>query len=75
MGSGTVVPPHSLLILLYSIVLTVKRRVWSYGVWYCCAPSLPLDTAVFYVVDGRVDRSCFAPPSLLIPLEYFVLMA
>ena len=19
----------------------VERRVWFYGVWYCCAPSLP----------------------------------
>ena len=46
-GSGTVVPPPFLLILLYSLVLTGEGRVWSSGVCDCCAPSLPLDTAVF----------------------------
>ena len=44
-GSGTVVPPPSLLILLYSLVLTGEGRVWPSGVWYGCAPSPPLDTA------------------------------
>ena len=35
-------------------------------VWYCGAPSLPLDTAVFSRVDGGVDWSCCAPS---IPLD------
>ena len=47
MGSGTVVPP-----LLYFLVLTGEGRVWSYGVRHCCAPSLPLDSAVFSRFDG-----------------------
>ena len=34
--------PLSLLILLYSLVLTVEGRVVSYGVWNGCAPSLCL---------------------------------
>ena len=36
--------------------LTVKRRVWPYGVWYCCAPSLPLDAAVRSCFDGQGKR-------------------
>ena len=45
-GSGTVVAPPSHLVQLISLDLTVEGRVGSYGVWYCCAPSLPHDTAV-----------------------------
>ena len=45
-GSGTVVPSPFLMGLLCYLVLTVEGRVWSYGVWYFCAPYLPLDTAV-----------------------------
>ena len=37
----TVVPPPSLLVLLYSPVLTVEGWAWSYVVGYRCAPSLP----------------------------------
>ena len=56
MSSGTVVPPLSLLILLYSLVLTVEGRVWSYEFWYCGAPSIPLHTAVYsrLTVEWRV---------------------
>ena len=42
MSSGTVMPPLSLLILLYFLVLTIDGRVWSYGVWCCYAPHSPL---------------------------------
>ena len=43
--------PLSLLILLYSLVLTVEGRVVSYGVWNCCAPSLCLS---FWQLRGGV---------------------
>ena len=79
-GSGTVVPPPSLLILRYSLVLKVEWRVWSYGVWYCCALSLPLDTAVFSRLDSGVEGivlgglATVAPPhSLSIPPSSLVL--
>ena len=59
------VPPHSRLILLYYILDGgVEGMVLC--VWYCVAPSLPLDTAVFYGVDGGVDWYCGAPS---IPLD------
>ena len=45
-GSGTVVPPPSLLILMYSLPSTVDCRVRSCEVWYCGALSLPLDGGV-----------------------------
>ena len=60
-------PLSSLWILLHSLGLTVEGRVGSYGVWYCCAPSLPLDTAVFGV------WSCCAPPDLWI-LRYSLVL-
>ena len=40
--TGLVVPPRSLLILLYSLVLMAECRIWSHGVWYCCDRFLPL---------------------------------
>ena len=54
MSSGTVVPPPSRFMLPYFPVLTVEGGVRSYGVWYRCAPSLLLDTAVFsrLMVEG-----------------------
>ena len=48
--------------------LTVGRRVWSYGFWYCCAPSLPLDTAVFYRFDGEAEGLVLRGLVLLCPL-------
>ena len=51
MGSGVVIPAPSFSMLLHSLLLTVEWRVWSYGVWYCCAPLLPLDPAVFSRFD------------------------
>ena len=68
MGSGTVVPSPSLLILLYFLVLTLEWRVWSYGVWNCCAPSLPLDTAAFSRVDGGAQALVLRGRVLLCPL-------
>ena len=65
------VPPRFHSIQLCYIVLTVEWTVWSYGVWYCCAPSLPLDTAVFSRVNGGVDSSCCAP---FLPLDAAVLI-
>ena len=67
-GSVTVLPPPSLLILLYPLVLTVGWRVWSYGVWFCFAPSLPLDTNVFPPLDGGVEGMVLRGLVLLCPL-------
>ena len=66
--SSTVVPFPSLLILLYSLVLTVEGRVGSLGAWYCCAPSLPLDTAVPSRSDGGVGGRVLRDLVLLCPL-------
>ena len=72
MGCGTVVPPPSLLIMQHSPVLTLKWSVWSYGVWYCCAPSRPLDPAAFSRfdegVEGMVLRGVVRGVVLLCPL-------
>ena len=47
LGSGTVVPPSTRLILRQSLGFTDEGKVGSYGVCYCGAPFFPLDTAVF----------------------------
>ena len=49
-------PPPPPWRLLYSLVRPVEWILWSYDIWYCCAPSLPLDTALFsrLTVEGRV---------------------
>ena len=41
MGSGTVLPPPSTLVQLFSLVVIGGGRVWSSGVWLCCACTLP----------------------------------
>ena len=68
------VPPHSRWILLYSIVLTMEWRVWSYEVWDCGAPSLPRDTAVFLVSTAEWTGPG-VPHTLLIQLFSLVLKA
>ena len=69
MGSGAVVSPPSLSTVLYSRVSTLKWRVWSYGVWYCCAPtSLPLDTSVLSPSDGGGEDRVLRGLVLLCPL-------
>ena len=52
--------PLPLSLLQHSPVWTFKVRVWSYGVWYCCAPSRPRGYAVFSrsneVIEGMILR-------------------
>ena len=59
------------LLLLDTAVLSPldgTLRVWSYGVWYCCAPSLPLDTAVFSRFNGRLNGMVLRGLVLMCPL-------
>ena len=70
MSSGTVVPPPSRFMLPYFPVLTVEGGVRSYGVWYCCAYSLPSILWFFsfncgaedMVLPGLVLLCPFLPP-------------
>ena len=62
--------PLSLLILLYSLVLTVEGRVVSYGVWNCCAPSLCLSS---WKLRGECDLTgsgTVVPPHSPLILPY-----
>ena len=76
-GSGTVLPPPSYLVLDTDSfrVLTVELMGRSYAVGYSCAPSLPLETAVFSYFDGGVEGMvlrvlyCCAP-SILPGIRY-----
>ena len=64
-GSGTVVPPHSFSVMLYSRVLTsglirstrfdvTVEGVTLRGLEILC-PSLPLETAVLFPLDGDLE--------------------
>ena len=65
--TGSVVPRPSTR--YYGILLLVfERRVWSYGYWCCCAPSLPLDTAVYSRSDGGGEGMVLRGLVLLCPL-------
>ena len=67
-------PPRSpsRAVLQHVPVWTFKVKVWSYGVWYCCAPARPRDAAVFSrfneVIEGKILRGLV----LLYPLPLFL---
>ena len=72
--------PSLLLDKAFFGLLTVEWRLWCYGLGSCCAPSLPLDDAVFSRFNGRVEgmalwgsSTVVPPPSLLTPLHSPVL--
>ena len=64
-------PLRSLLILLYTLGLTVERGVWSYTVWFLCAPSVPsiLPYSIVLMIEGRYRGA----PSLPLDTAVFVL--
>ena len=47
---------------------TLKGRVWSYGVGYCCAPSRPRDAGVFARFDEVIEGIILRGLVLLCPL-------
>ena len=55
-------------------VLTVEWRVWSYGVGYCCAPSLPLDAAVFSRFDWSRGYGPTGSGTVVPPLLHFLVL-
>ena len=55
-GPGTVVPPHYPLHTAEFSRLTVEWRARSYGVWYCGAPSLAVETALFFRCTIVISR-------------------
>ena len=63
-GSGTVVPPPSILIPLFPR----EKRAGTNGVWYCWAPSLPLDNDVFSRFHEGVKGMVLRGLVLLCPL-------
>ena len=50
--------------------LTGRWRVFSYGVWYCCAPSRPVDAAVVSRLDEVIEGMILRGRVLLCPVPH-----